>query len=72
MMTGHKSDVPLHVVSFYGFTNAGSDASQRESNEHLLSLLFVYLAELGDETIVILADLNTTRAASAARVPPVV
>ena len=66
MMTGHKSDVPLHVVSFYGFTNAGSDASQRESNEHLLSLLFVYLAELGDVPIIILADLNTTRAASAA------
>ena len=49
----------VHVISVYGHTNAWSNISQRNKNEELLTVLFRYIASLGDVPILILGDLNT-------------
>ena len=49
----------VHVISVYGHTNAWSNISQRNKNEELLTVLFRYIASLGDVPILILGDFNT-------------
>ena len=49
----------LHIVSFYGYTNAARNACERAKNEELLGLLFEVLAALGQVPILILGDFNT-------------
>ena len=48
----------VHVISFYGFTNAARHPEQRRANESLLKQMFAFLACLGDVPIVILGDFN--------------
>ena len=56
----------IHVFSFYGFPNSGTDAAARAKNEHLLQLLFAYIARLGNVAVFIGGDFNTPRSDSAA------
>ena len=60
-----NSDVLIHVVCVYGYTNAARDPFQRQQNEALLNCVFAYLTGLGEVPVVLLGDLNTGRHASA-------
>ena len=56
MIAYGKGAIFLHVMTFYGYPNAGVESFAREKNEHLIKLTLEVVAGLGNVPVIIGSD----------------